>query len=436
MNSTPLQTLVLPDVGRVGEVSDADLLGLQAAVAEVRRRVDSAAAIVAGEVARRSARELGYGGLAQRSGARTPYALVARVAGVTGPEARALVQAGAILAGEFPWMASVADDLAAGTVSVGAAAAIQQGLGAPSDDVPADVLAAAAVRLLEQTGSLPPQKVAARARRERDELDEAGVADREALRRERRFLRLIPQADGMTRIVGLLDPESAALVIDALACVTAPPRGGVRFVDPEQQARQQSIVDDPRTTEQLSIDALVHMLRTAAAVDDGRIFGSRAPAVRVHVTLADLDRRAGAGHLEGQTAPVSISTVQREVCERGLVPILFDDDGSVLKLGRTQRLFSTRQRVAIAARDGGCTVRDCDRPPSWTEAHHIDEWDAHGGRTDVDDGISLCRHHHMWIHSSGARVRRTGARYRIEHADGRVERLETKSPIRHAMQAA
>ncbi len=435
MSSTATQTLVPPDVQRLSEATDVELLDLQAAVAEVRRRVDATAALIAGEVARRSSRELGYDGLAQRSGARTPDALVARVAGVTGAEARDLVQAGAILAGEFSWMTAVADELLAGSVSVGSAAAIQLGLGRPSDDVPAEVLAAAAARVLEQAGSLPPKKVAARARRERDELDEAGVADREALRRDRRFLRLIPRADGMTRIVGLLDPESAALVTDALDCITAPRRGGVRFVDPEQQRRGQAIIDDPRTTEQLAVDALVHMVHLAGGIDDGRVFGGRAPAVRVHVRLADLDRRAGTGHLEGQTAPVSIATVEREVCERGLVPILFDDGGSVLDLGRTQRLFTSRQRIAIAARDGGCIVGECDRPPSWTEAHHIDDWDAHHGRTDVADGVSLCRHHHMWIHNSDARIRRTGALYRIEHADGRVDELTSKSPIRHGAAA-
>jgi hypothetical protein len=113
------------------------------------------------------------------------------------------------------------------------------------------------------------------------------------------------------------------------------------------------------------------------------------------------------------------------------VPILFDGDGSALNLGRQQRLFSTNQRTVIAARDGGCLITTCDRPPSWTETHHIDEWDAHHGRTDVADGVSLCRHHHMWIHNTRARIRRHGATYRIEHADGHTDELHSKSQIKH-----
>src|SRR5438876_412982 len=83
----------------------------------------------------------------------------------------------------------------------------------------------AALTLLTEAGNLPPEKVAHRARQLRDELDTAGIAAREADLRERRFLRLTRQADGMTKLFGLLDPESAALISDAFDCVTAPRRG-------------------------------------------------------------------------------------------------------------------------------------------------------------------------------------------------------------------
>ncbi|HWH25093.1 MAG TPA: DUF222 domain-containing protein [Pseudolysinimonas sp.] len=430
MSPTTAQTLTLPNLASVTSVTDDELIALQRECARARRQVDAAAAVVAGEVARRSARELGYRGLAQRSGARTPDALVAQVAGLSATEARALVRAGALLDGSVPWMSSVTNELSEGRVSVGAAAAIHHGLGEPSERVSSGELARVAEQLLVDVGDLPPENVAARARQARDELDAAGVADREASLREKRFLRLIPQPDGMTRLVGLLDPESAALVTDAIDRVTAPRRGGVRFVDPIEQARENAIVDDPRTTPQLAIDALVQMIRIAGDADDGRIFGARGPHVRVHVTLADLDRRAGYGHIEGQNTAVSIPTIERHLCTHGLVPILFDDDGSALNLGRTQRLFTTRQRIVIAARDGGCLVAGCERPPSWTEVHHINEWDAHHGRTDVDEGVSLCTHHHRWIHDTNARIHRTGNNYRIVHANGKDEALVPKQPIR------
>ena len=99
----------------------------------------------------------------------------------------------------------------------------------------------------------------------------------------------------MTRMTGLLDPESAAIVSDAFDSVTSPRRGGPRFVDPAAEARADAIIDDPRTTEQLTLDAFVEMVRIAGAADRGRVFGTRKPAVRLLATLADLDRRDGRG---------------------------------------------------------------------------------------------------------------------------------------------
>jgi hypothetical protein len=107
---------------------------------------------------------------------------------------------------------------------------------------------------------------------------------------------------------------------------------------------------------------------------------------------------------------VSIGTVERHICDRGALPIQFDPAGQVVNLGHTQRRFTSRQKTALAARDGGCRFPGCSRPPSWTEAHHIDHW-QHGGRADVADGILLCRHHHLLLHDNGWRIVRDGATY-------------------------
>jgi hypothetical protein len=427
--------LEVPDLAGITGASDADLLSTMEAWARARRTVDAGLATIAGEVAARSTLEQGYQGLAQRAGDRTADALVSRVTGTTGTEARAITAVGTMLATPSPWLSEVADKVAAGELSVGAAAAIQVGLGSPSPTVAADDLLDAAHSLLtDASASLPPEKVARRARELRDELDEAGVADREARLRDRRFLRLTPQADGMTRLIGLLDPESAAMVTDAVDAVTAPRRGGPRFVDSSAVAHAEAIVKDSRTSEQLALDALVQMVRIAAGADEGRVFGVRKPAVRVHVTARDLDRRAGAGHLEGQTAAVSVATAHRIACADGYIPLLFDEQGAPLRLGRSARIFTDHQRTALAAVWGGCAVPDCERPPSWTEAHHINEWQRDRGRTDVDDGVLLCRHHHLMVHNNGWKVRRSGTRYELlpppdDRLHPRAVPLTPKNPV-------
>jgi hypothetical protein len=406
-----------------GELSDADLIAFQRHFAEVRRTADLRLAQLAGITAHRSRPELGSDGLAQRTGARTPEQYVQQVTGVSRREAGTLVRVGELMdAASAPpdslpgglrvalWLRAVTNAVEARVLTTGAADVIRAAL--TGLELADDVLLDEANALIHDAKSLSEEKLTARARQVRDRLDEAGVAGREEALREKRCLHLYPQPDGTTRISGVLDPENAARLTAAIDAATSPRRGGPRFVDPTSRERAQHLLDDPRTTPQIALDALVDLVKLGVAGDSAHIVGTHKPTVRLHVTARDLDRRAGAAHFEGQTASVSIATAGRHLCAGGLVPILFDHDGDqVLNLGRSQRLYSPRQRTALEGRDGGCRFPDCDRPPSWTEAHHINEWDRDHGRTDVADGILLCRHHHLLIHNNGWRVTRTGAEY-------------------------
>ena len=272
------------------------------------------------------------------------------------------------------------------------------------------VLLDAAAELLIVARTVGVDRLAVHARQLRDRLDSTGVADRERKLWDARFVNLTLQPNGMTKIYGMLDPESAAEVRAVVDAATSPRRGGPRFVDPAGKAREQRLLDDPRSVEQITLDALVGVLKAGSA-SAPEILGAVPPAVRVHVTAADLNCDDGAAHLEGQTAAVSIATAKRHICTAGVIPIAFDTAGQVVNLGRTQRLFTHKQRIGLAARDGGCRFPGCDRPPGWTEAHHINEWDRDHGRIDIADGISLCRHHHMLVHNNGWQVTRTGAEY-------------------------
>src|SRR5690606_26579187 len=95
------------------------------------------------------------------------------------------------------------------------------------------------------------------------------------------------------------------------------------------------------------------------------------PSITVHVTEHDRMKGVGPAWLEGQTAEISAGSVERLACGGTTREVLFDSAGAVLDLGTEQRLYTRRQRRALAARDGGCMAPGCDRPPSWCEAHHI-----------------------------------------------------------------
>ncbi|MER3389071.1 MAG: DUF222 domain-containing protein [Microcella sp.] len=426
---------------RVSALPDDELIARQRTLAEIRRRVDATAATLAAEIAHRSRRDLGGEGLAQRLGVRTPERLVQRLTGSTAREAGTMVRVGTLMtppsaptenaaldspdatdpadqrAGALatPWLTNVAAAVSDARLSLDAADAIRAGLGEPDGargvdaqnpgtGVTVEQLTAAAEQLVAEAPTCTVEQLAARARYVRAELDAEADAsrstEREQALRDRRYLYLSKQPDGMTRVSGLLDPESAALVTSAIDAATSPRRGGPRFVSSEGVDRAERLAEDPRSTEQIAADTLVELIRLGGAASPTELLGARPPAVQVIVAERDLRADRGLARIEGQNEPVSIATAERYVCEAGVTPIVVNDAGDVLTLGRSMRRFSHRQRLALAARDGGCRFPGCDRPPSWAEAHHIIPWSG-GGPTDVDNGVLLCRHHHLLLHNNG-----------------------------------
>jgi hypothetical protein len=62
-------------------------------------------------------------------------------------------------------------------------------------------------------------------------------------------------------------------------------------------------------------------------------------------------------------------------------------------------------RRQLAARDRGCRFPGCDRPPEWTEAHHIVPRSARGPN-DLPNLAMVCRLHHRLVHEGRWRMRR------------------------------
>jgi Domain of unknown function (DUF222)/HNH endonuclease len=88
-----------------------------------------------------------------------------------------------------------------------------------------------------------------------------------------------------------------------------------------------------------------------------------------------------------------------------LPPVLGGAPTQPLEVGRTTRVVQPAQRSALVVRDGGCVFPDCDRPPAWSEAHHLVHW-LDGGPTDLANLALLCRAHHRAVHEGGWRLHR------------------------------
>ncbi|MDP9027108.1 MAG: 13E12 repeat family protein, partial [Actinomycetota bacterium] len=224
--------------------------------------------------------------------------------------------------------------------------------------------------------------------------------------RQARELRVQRLRNGSVRIIWHLDPIEGSVISEIYDRATSPRRGGPRFVSDAEQVRE--ISDDPRSTEQLASDVFFGLITAGAEVQPDQLLGHGAPAVRITITEKQLIARIGHGRLQRTQQPVSIETVERLACIQGTVAVVFDEHGQPLDVGREQRLFTPRQRTALAERDGGCRWTGCERPPSWTEAHHIQHWARDRGRTDTADGILLCKHHHLLLHDHHWEIERRG----------------------------
>jgi len=339
-----------------------------------------------------------------------------------------------------PWLVPVARAVAAGELSAASAAAIRRGLGDLSSDVSVEDLLRAAEELVQSAHQLDADQLFKRARQLRDEVDAEGVAERERRLHDGRYFKIWQRPDGAVVGSFAYGPEDGALLLAAANAAMSPRRGGPRFVDPEARAAVRALVDDPRTNDQLQADAFMAAIRLALDADPNQIFGHNRPAVKVIVfkdalektissepadvqepegelrterarAVAARSRRRGFGRIEGTHEAVSLETIERHLCDSGAVGMSFTGDGKALDLGRESRLFSRKQREVMAVRDGGCIGSDdCAVPPSMCEAHHLDPW-SENGRTDVDDGVLLCRFHHLNFHNNGYRIVREDGTY-------------------------
>ena len=107
----------------------------------------------------------------------------------------------------------------------------------------------------------------------------------------------------------------------------------------------------------------------------------------------------------------SDAELRRLACEAGIIPAVLGTSSQPLDLGRTARLYSKAQRIALGLRDGGCTAKGCETSASGCHAHHDDPW-SRLGLTDLTNGRLLCPRHHRLAHDS---------RYAMTiHADNKV----------------
>lgn len=421
----------------VSALDDDHLLNLLRHADALMRGAERVRIVASGVVAARSRREAGHSGLAQRLGHRNTTALIQDLTGSSRMEAAKGIRIGESLLDDTingqeggsrpsaeelsgeptrPWYAPLSDALMAGALSTDQHAAVRRGLGEPpaaeadhedeSDAVSTAIREAwrlAAQQLVDEAPARTVEELGQQARTIRDRLDPDGAARRFRERFEQRSFRTWIDADGGKHARIDFDDEAYEWVRSIVDAAMRPRRGGPRFVDPEEKNAAAELVDDPRSNDQLTYDLILDVLRAGALAEPATVFGTRQAGVRLVRVRAE-----SGGHTEDGLVHLPAAVIDQRVCDTGTMTVTVDKSGSPLDVGREHRLFTPRQRVALAIRDGGCRWHGCDRPASYCEAHHIDEWHADAGRTDIDRGLLLCRYHHMQLHHGRWRITRTG----------------------------
>ncbi|MCP3801520.1 HNH endonuclease [Allokutzneria sp. A3M-2-11 16] len=203
--------------------------------------------------------------------------------------------------------------------------------------------------------------------------------EREAI--ERRAARMSRGKDGSLRFQVTVDALNGEKIRNLFLAMAKP-----RSVDGEK---------DPRTFEQRLADAFIEAMTIAMAHHD--IPGLPRSLLVMTMNADNLKDKTGCARTDtGQ--PVSPDLAQHVACDADIAHIVLGEKGEPLAYGRGRRLASLAQRRALAVRDKGCAFPGCDRPPSWTEAHHVVHW-IDGGPTDLDNLVLLCVYHHHVIHA-------------------------------------
>jgi hypothetical protein len=213
------------------------------------------------------------------------------------------------------------------------------------------------------------------------------AADKAGRQRMAAKLSLSKTLDGMWRLDGWLDPETGALVNQALSAFSDPTRTGAD--------------DSSEPVGLRRARALGEICRQAVGHNEGcnGVGGGRHTMI-ITTDLETLKSGLGVGTVAGDGSVLPAGTVRRLACDAKVIPAVLGSDGAILDFGRTTRLISPALRAFLIARDGGCVFPGCDRPASWCQAHHRQPW-QHGGRTDRDGLDLLCDRHHHLVHEGG-----------------------------------
>jgi hypothetical protein len=328
-----------------------------------------------------------------------------------------------VLARRLAQRAETEAALASGTISVGHARLVTAALAELEAAAGPELATATEAPLLDAARRCDPARLRREIAHARHALVPAAAADADDRLHFRRHLDVATTFEGTVVVSGVLDPEGGEALLAALAPLSGPAGPA-----------------DDRTPGRRRADALVELCHQRLDAGTLPALGGERPHLTVLVPLAALPGLAAAdvraspgpppvvgGHVAGgpvadgpvadgpvvggsgmvHAGMVGAETVwgavlgrdaaRRLACDASVTRVVLDPVSQPLDVGRRTRVVPPAVRTALFVRDRGCVFPGCDRPPPWTDAHHVIHW-ADGGPTSLDNLVLLCRRHHRAVH--------------------------------------
>ncbi|WP_249358625.1 HNH endonuclease signature motif containing protein [Nocardia cyriacigeorgica] len=166
------------------------------------------------------------------------------------------------------------------------------------------------------------------------------------------------------------------------------------WIDPTALA--EAAARDHRSTAQRNHDALKAILSSGIIAEHLGAHRGLPVSTILTISIDDIERDAGvATTATGGTVPLSDALTLAQRSQPWLA--VFDHNGLPLHLGRTKRLASAAQRLALIAALKGCSRPGCDAPASLSAVHHVLDYRKNGA-TDIDNLTLACDTCHALIH--------------------------------------
>ena len=171
-------------------------------------------------------------------------------------------------------------------------------------------------------------------------------------------------------------------------------------------ARTWEGTDDTRTVAEQQGDALFDIAAFFNKNHDGDGTPRHLPTISLSADVTTITTDTPQATNDDTGRPVSPACTSTYLCDCRIHIILRAADGAPEHFGRATYTVARSLFRQVAARDCGCRFPGCNRPVRYTDAHHIHHWE-HGGTTDYDNLILLCRRHHVHVHQQRLTVKLT-----------------------------